>query len=266
MSLLRRFIKQDVQVDVSPVKLVKLDVTDQKLWVSPKQVDIGMGATAVLKGQSGSQSGGSELDVLQFMRDSQNVLSKICQNILLKCPLKYPTVRNMMCLDPQKMHTEPDRCLQKMKALIMRFVQDKKLSGGVTAGLTVDVPDLKTPFFTEENTLRNSYDEEAGEAADPHEGPSAPKHSRKDGPLTAAIAVIFGEDYGTQSATCVTELTQPPPWCPGLMLHIRCTDQDYTTHARTRAHTAAAIERLINASDAGICLYRLAACASDSGI
>ncbi len=48
-SLLRRFIKRDVQVDVSPVKLVKLDVTDQKLWVSPKQVDIGMGATAALK-------------------------------------------------------------------------------------------------------------------------------------------------------------------------------------------------------------------------
>ncbi|CAM4652640.1 unnamed protein product [Leuciscus chuanchicus] len=36
-------------VDVSPVKLVKLDVTDQKLWVSPKQVDIGIGATTALK-------------------------------------------------------------------------------------------------------------------------------------------------------------------------------------------------------------------------
>uniref|UniRef100_A0A3B1ILN4 Exostosin GT47 domain-containing protein n=1 Tax=Astyanax mexicanus TaxID=7994 RepID=A0A3B1ILN4_ASTMX len=136
-SLLRRFIKRDVQVDVSPVNLVKLDVTDQKLWVSPKQVDIGMGATAALKGMSGSQSVGSEREVLQFMQDSQGALSKICQNILLKCPLKYPTVRNMMCLDPQKMHTEPDMCLKKMKALIMKFVQDKKVSGGVTAGDTI---------------------------------------------------------------------------------------------------------------------------------
>ncbi|XP_029931653.1 uncharacterized protein LOC115376306 [Myripristis murdjan] len=106
-SLLRRFIKQDVQVDVSPVKLVKLDVTDQKLWVSPKQVDIGMGATAVLKGMPGSQSGGSERDVFQFMRDSQSALSKICQNILLECPLKYPADRNMMCLDPQKTRQVP---------------------------------------------------------------------------------------------------------------------------------------------------------------
>ncbi|XP_041858035.1 uncharacterized protein LOC121650545 [Melanotaenia boesemani] len=133
-SLLRRFIKRDVHVDLSPVKLVKLDVTDQKLWVSPKQLDIGLGATAALKGMSGSQSGGSERDVLLFMRDSQTALSKLCQNLLLKCPLKYPTVRNMICLDPQKMYTEPDMCLQKMKALIIKFVQDKKLSGGVTAG------------------------------------------------------------------------------------------------------------------------------------
>lgn len=47
-SPLRRFIKREL-LDVSPVNLTKLDVTDQKLWVSPKQVDIGMGATASLK-------------------------------------------------------------------------------------------------------------------------------------------------------------------------------------------------------------------------
>ena len=33
-SLLRCFMKKDVQVDVSPVKLVRFAVTDQKLWVS----------------------------------------------------------------------------------------------------------------------------------------------------------------------------------------------------------------------------------------
>lgn len=32
------------------------------------------------------------------------------------------------------MHKELDMCLQKIKALIMKFVQDKKLSGGVTPG------------------------------------------------------------------------------------------------------------------------------------
>ena len=33
----------------SPYKLVRLDVTDQKLWLGPKDVDIGMGAAALIK-------------------------------------------------------------------------------------------------------------------------------------------------------------------------------------------------------------------------
>lgn len=33
----------------SPYKLVRLDVTDQKLWLGTKEVDIGMGAAAVIK-------------------------------------------------------------------------------------------------------------------------------------------------------------------------------------------------------------------------
>ena len=47
-SLLRRFIKRDA-LDVTPYKLVRLDVTDQKLWIGPKDVNIGMGAAAALK-------------------------------------------------------------------------------------------------------------------------------------------------------------------------------------------------------------------------
>lgn len=47
-TLLKRFIKRDA-LPLTPYKLVRLDVTDQKLWLSPKEVDIGMGADAVIK-------------------------------------------------------------------------------------------------------------------------------------------------------------------------------------------------------------------------
>lgn len=33
----------------TPYKLVRIEVTDHKLWLSPKDVDIGMGAAAVIK-------------------------------------------------------------------------------------------------------------------------------------------------------------------------------------------------------------------------
>ncbi|KAL0146888.1 hypothetical protein M9458_057827 [Cirrhinus mrigala] len=126
-SLLWHFIKRDVLL-VSVPKLVRLDVTDQSIWVSPKAVDIGMGATAALKGTSGSQSRVGELSQLQFMKDCGIALANICKKILDKCPLKYHLVRNMTCLDPNKMYSEPDECLHKIKGLIQKFVQDKQLS------------------------------------------------------------------------------------------------------------------------------------------
>ncbi|XP_073715732.1 uncharacterized protein [Misgurnus anguillicaudatus] len=47
-SILRHFIQRDV-LSVAVSKLVKLDVMNKSLWVSPKMVDIGMGATAALR-------------------------------------------------------------------------------------------------------------------------------------------------------------------------------------------------------------------------
>ncbi|RXN24103.1 hypothetical protein ROHU_022313 [Labeo rohita] len=47
-SLLRRFIKKEL-LDVSAVKLARLDATDVQTWVPPKDVDIGIGASSVLK-------------------------------------------------------------------------------------------------------------------------------------------------------------------------------------------------------------------------
>ncbi|XP_026060063.1 uncharacterized protein LOC113044351 isoform X2 [Carassius auratus] len=132
-SLLKRFIKRDA-LPSSPYKLVRLDVTDQKLWLGTKDVDIGMGAAAVIKGLSGAKGRVSELGVLQFKKECQNALSKICKKALDKCPLKYATVHNMMCLDPRKMYSSPDECLQKLKRLIEKFVLDKQLTGGISSG------------------------------------------------------------------------------------------------------------------------------------
>ncbi|XP_067266323.1 uncharacterized protein [Chanodichthys erythropterus] len=134
-SLLKRFMKPDA-LPSTPYKLVRIEVTDHKLWLSPKDVDIGMGAAAVIKEltKAGAKSGVSELGVLQF-KDCQNALSSMCKKALDKCPLKYAIVRNMTCLDPGQMCTNPDECLQKMKCLIQKFVQEKQLSGGISAAI-----------------------------------------------------------------------------------------------------------------------------------
>ncbi|XP_034146780.1 uncharacterized protein LOC117594071 [Esox lucius] len=40
----------------------------------------------------------------------------------------------MMCLDPRKMYSSPDECLQKLKRLIEKFLLDKQLTGGISSG------------------------------------------------------------------------------------------------------------------------------------
>nr|XP_055062823.1 uncharacterized protein LOC129445852 [Misgurnus anguillicaudatus] len=48
-SMLRRFVKKEVLKDISPLQLVRLDVTDKQSWVNPKEVNIGLGAESLLK-------------------------------------------------------------------------------------------------------------------------------------------------------------------------------------------------------------------------
>ncbi|XP_049922950.1 uncharacterized protein LOC126404033 isoform X1 [Epinephelus moara] len=128
-GLLRRFIKREVLQDISTLQLTKLDVADKKNRHQPKHIDIGLGAESALK-----SSNSSELRVLQFRMDCMQGLSNIVSKVQEKSPLKYPTVRHMACLDPSAIFRDPDRCKRQMKCLVQTFLQDKQLTGGVSAG------------------------------------------------------------------------------------------------------------------------------------
>ncbi|XP_063766097.1 uncharacterized protein LOC134882380 [Eleginops maclovinus] len=49
LSLLRRFIKRELLQDQTPLQLIKLDISEEKNWVSLKRVDIGLGAESAIK-------------------------------------------------------------------------------------------------------------------------------------------------------------------------------------------------------------------------
>ncbi|KAL3063671.1 hypothetical protein OYC64_000077 [Pagothenia borchgrevinki] len=128
-SLLRRFIKRELLQDITTLQLTRLDVADKNNWLHPQDIDIGLGAESILKSTKGV-----ELTVLEFRRDCMQGLSNIVRKVQEKSPLKYPTVRQMACLDPSVMYRDPDRCKRQIKCLVQRFLQDKQLTGGVSAG------------------------------------------------------------------------------------------------------------------------------------
>ncbi|XP_072564979.1 uncharacterized protein [Paramormyrops kingsleyae] len=132
-SMLRRFVKKEVLKDISPLQLVRLDVSDNQSWVNPKEVNIGLGAESLLK-ELQKQKKIGELTVLEFRKDCLKMMSTIIQKVQEKSPLKYPVVRQVACLDPSMMLSDPDWCKSNMTKLVQKFLQAQQLSGGVSAG------------------------------------------------------------------------------------------------------------------------------------
>ncbi|XP_070398050.1 uncharacterized protein [Nothobranchius furzeri] len=132
-SVLRRFVKREILKDISPLQLVKLDVGDKNNWVPLQDVTLGLGAESVLK-ELQQQKKIGELTVLEFRKDCIKMLSTIIQKVQDKSPLKYPPVRQVACLDPRRMYSDPDWCQKNMTNLVQRFLQNQQLSGGVSAG------------------------------------------------------------------------------------------------------------------------------------
>lgn len=75
-----------------------------------------------------------ELTALEFRQDCVKVMCTIIQKVQEKSPLKYPVVRQVACLDPGMMMSDPDWCKSNMTKLVQRFLQSQQLSGGVSAG------------------------------------------------------------------------------------------------------------------------------------
>ena len=66
--------------------------------------------------------------MLEFKRECMQGLSNMIKKVQDKSPLKYLTVRQMVCLDPSVMYREPERGRNHMKGLVQRFLQDKQLT------------------------------------------------------------------------------------------------------------------------------------------
>ncbi|XP_063741959.1 uncharacterized protein LOC134866006 [Eleginops maclovinus] len=131
-SLMRRFVKREVLQDITTAQLTKLDIGDKNILMPVHCVDIGLGAEEALK-----NSKSSDLRILEFKRDCMQGLSSMVKKIQEKSPLKYSTVRQMDCLDPTVMSSDPDGCKAKMKGLVQTFLLNRQLAGGVCAGDTI---------------------------------------------------------------------------------------------------------------------------------
>ena len=114
-TILDKFIKKSVMEKVtSMAKLAKVDVMEKENLLHAKEVDIGF-TTRKLITDLQKKKKVNERQIFEYQNDCQVFLQSLTVKLLERCPLQYPVVRNIVCLDPKYMAAHPDQAMHKNK-------------------------------------------------------------------------------------------------------------------------------------------------------
>ena len=108
-------------------KLVAFDFSKKENYSSISKVSVGFIGDKLLK-ELLSKNEVTDGAVLSFRSDCQKFIIEMIKKLMEKCPANYAVVRNVSCLDPCLMSTEPERCITKFKNLLHYFSQINKVS------------------------------------------------------------------------------------------------------------------------------------------
>ena len=96
-----RFLKESVTTSAKTfTQLAKIDVTSNGNSKLSKAVDIGIITTRGVDGLRKNEQI-TQLEQRHFQLDCKAFLTRTREKLLEKCPLKFPVVRFLRCLDPQ---------------------------------------------------------------------------------------------------------------------------------------------------------------------
>lgn len=126
-QLMGRFLKKEVVKDSSIPNLIELDIKDVELHLKIGKVDPGFTADTMLRHFVNNGSVTKESGT-KFREETKAMLIDIIDKVLKKSPLKASLVRNLTCLDPRKMATEPDSCSSKFKSVLVRLANLKRVN------------------------------------------------------------------------------------------------------------------------------------------
>jgi hypothetical protein len=118
MSFTKRFIKASV---LHCKQVLQIDLANQDNHKSYKEIDVGFVATEVLKA-----SKVSDRVKMQFRCTCQDIMTVFVQKLCEKCPLLYPIVRNLSCLNPHKIAREPQAVIGKFHR-VLKCMTDARL-------------------------------------------------------------------------------------------------------------------------------------------
>ena len=127
-NILDKFIKKSVLAEVtSMAKLANIDVMKKENLLNAKDVDVGFAAKKLVTDLQRKKKV-SERQILEYQNECQVFLQSLTAKLLDRCPLQYPVVRNIVCLDLKYMAGHPDEATDKMRKLLEKLMNLKQRS------------------------------------------------------------------------------------------------------------------------------------------
>ena len=125
-GIMARFVKKDVLDGASTVlKLMEIDISKKENLVTAKNVGTGFAAKQTVQDVERQQKA-SARQILEFRSQSITSLQSVANKLIERCPLKYPVVRYLSCLDPRVMARDTGDAVDKMTKLLDKLIRLKQ--------------------------------------------------------------------------------------------------------------------------------------------
>ena len=123
-AIMRRFIKPAV-LDAAKTtsKLVSIDINDTTLHQSYQKIDIGFRTQRSLQEVKNK----SDRDVLQFRMECKSFMITLLKKLLAKCPLNFPLVQALSCLNPNLMIRDVAACRRNFRKVLDALVNASRV-------------------------------------------------------------------------------------------------------------------------------------------
>ena len=126
-SVMTRFLREGVTTSPKTfTQLAKIDVTSDYNRKVSKAIDVGI----VTKRELDSLKQNDQItqqEQRHFQLDCQAFLTRTCEKLLEKCPLKFPVVRFLRCLDPQVMTGPISNSVKLFERLLSGLLDAKRV-------------------------------------------------------------------------------------------------------------------------------------------
>ena len=110
--------------DISDYKLAGI-ASDHANHLTYKKVDVGSFTEKHLK--KASKAGVSDRQLMEFRLQCKDFIDAVVKKVLFKCPIVYSLVRNLSCLSPKEMATNPDAAKTKFKKVMVLLSSNQRV-------------------------------------------------------------------------------------------------------------------------------------------